>query len=375
MTENPGNSTFSVVVVDDDPVIQLSTTRLLRKEGYTVAEASSGAEGEALIRKIRPDLVLLDVNLGDADGRDLCKSLRNEPELKNTFLVLVSNSSKTTDDQVRGLNEGADGYIVRPIENRELVARVKAYLRIAAAEHKLRETIDALQKSEVRYQKLAQHLEAVLENEYVFLANELHDDLGQMFTVIKIDLAEIEKDAICPPGTKARIQKLQNLLSEGVLGVHSLCRRLRPGALDDMGLEESLIGLVDDWQQCNKVTCDFCADIDEETLSDGIRTAVFRLVQEALTNVSRYAKASKVEIRLVSDKQTVRVSVADNGCGMEADAKNKPASFGLLGMRERVEALGGELHIETALGAGVRIEGTIPLNRKGPDLPSLSRPT
>lgn len=141
---------FTIAVIDDDPSIRLATTRLLRKEGYTVTEAANGADGETLIRTTAPDLVLLDVNLGDADGRDLCKMLRKEPALKNTFFVLVSNVMTTADDQARGLNDGADGYITRPIENRELLARVKAYLRVTAAERERRDALAALRKSQAK---------------------------------------------------------------------------------------------------------------------------------------------------------------------------------------------------------------------------------
>lgn len=150
MTEILENSSFTIAVVDDDPAIRLSTTRLLRKKGYTVVEAANGAEGEALIGETLPDLVLMDVNLGDADGRDLCKALKNEPEMGNTFFVLISNVMTTTEDQVQGLDGGADGYITRPIENRELLARINAFQRIAAGERTLRDTIERLQISEAK---------------------------------------------------------------------------------------------------------------------------------------------------------------------------------------------------------------------------------
>jgi DNA-binding response OmpR family regulator len=146
--DNRLNSGFKVAIVDDDPTIRLSTTRLLSKNGYTVFEAANGTDGEALIREKKPDLVLMDVHLGDIDGRDLCQSLRGDPTLKTTCFVLISNSATTTDDQVRGLDEGADGYIVRPIENRELLARVNAYRRVVEAWHEQQKALEALQKSE-----------------------------------------------------------------------------------------------------------------------------------------------------------------------------------------------------------------------------------
>ncbi|MFA7256438.1 MAG: PAS domain S-box protein [Kiritimatiellales bacterium] len=223
---------------------------------------------------------------------------------------------------------------------------------------------EILKASEVRYQMLAQHLEAVREEERKRLSRELHDDIGQILTALKIDLAILNDHCSCSHGIKQKMEGMQRLLSEGIQNAHLLCRRLRPGALDDLCLEDALFGLMDDWKQRNAVEYTLCVDIEDEMLSDAVRTAVFRMVQEALTNVSRYAGASNVEIHLVSDGQVFTVSVSDNGSGMEEGAEDKSTSFGLLGMRERIEALGGTLHIESAPGKGTRIEGVIPLKNQ-----------
>jgi signal transduction histidine kinase len=227
-----------------------------------------------------------------------------------------------------------------------------------------RQAQDALEASKALYQKLSQHLETVREEERTSLARELHDEIGQILTAIKIDLVTME-DKNDDEQTVKKKKDMGKLLSEGIQTVHSLCRQLRPGALDDLGLEEAIIGLVDDWKRRSETECTVCADIDEDALSDEIKTAVFRIVQESLTNVSRYARASKVEINLVADVQNLHFSIADNGRGFDAGAEQKPTSFGLLGMHERVQVLGGTLHVESSPGKGARIEGTIPLPRKG----------
>ena len=219
-----------------------------------------------------------------------------------------------------------------------------------------------LSREHVRH--LVQNLETAREKEHKYFADRLHDELGQILTAIKIDLAAVA-DCSGEGPLKEKIGETQSLLSKGILGVHSLCHELRPGSLDDLGLEETLLGLVEDWRKSNRAECDFCAEIDEAALSDEIRTAVFRIVQEALTNVSCHAKASKVWINLVTDEQTLRLSVADNGRGMEPGTENKLTSFGLLRMREQLEALGGKLNIESSPGKGTRLEGTVPLTKKG----------
>jgi PAS domain S-box-containing protein len=220
-------------------------------------------------------------------------------------------------------------------------------------------------RAEERIRLLAQHLETVREEERKRIARELHDDIGQILTAIKIDMVGVQADCHCEGSSKGKIAGIQQLLLDGIQSVHTLCRQLRPGALDDLDLSDALEGLIDDWKLRNRVECTICSDVDDGALSDEIKTAVFRMVQEALTNVSRYAQASKVEINLVADEQAINVTITDDGRGMAPGAADKPTSFGLLGMRERLEALGGELDIESFLGKGTRIEGTIPLSPKG----------
>jgi len=225
--------------------------------------------------------------------------------------------------------------------------------------------ITGRRKAEERIRLLAEHLQEVREEERKRIARELHDDIGQILTAIKIDLVGVQTDCRCEGNAKRKMADIQKLLLDGIQSVHTLCRQLRPGALDDLDLSDALEGLMEDWKVRNLVECEMCADVDDEALSDEVKTAVFRMVQEALTNVSRYAQASKVEIHLVADEQAINVTITDNGRGMEPGAIDKPTSFGLLGMRERIENLGGELGIESAPGKGTRIEGTIPLSKKG----------
>jgi PAS domain S-box-containing protein len=225
--------------------------------------------------------------------------------------------------------------------------------------------ITSRKQAEERIRDLVQHLEEIREVEHKRISRELHDEIGQTLTALKIDLIVLKDECNCQSKVKDRMGDMQKLLNEGIQSIHSLCSRMRPSALDDIGLAEALSGLAGDWKQRNQLTCNLYIDIDDEALSDDLRTTVFRMVQESLTNVSRYAKASKVDINLVADEQTLHISIADDGCGMEAGAENKQTSFGLLGMRERVEKLGGTLHIESEPGKGTRIDGSIPLSVGG----------
>jgi signal transduction histidine kinase/CheY-like chemotaxis protein len=136
-----------ILVVDDEPLLRDITSRLLQGSGYQVAEASTGQECLSSIAEDRPDLVLLDVVLPDIDGIELCKHIKSDPEQADIYVVLLSSSRTASDVQARGLEEGADGYIARPISNREFLARVQSLLRIKRTEEALRESRQFLQST------------------------------------------------------------------------------------------------------------------------------------------------------------------------------------------------------------------------------------
>jgi PAS domain S-box-containing protein len=152
MTEGKGSRLDTrILVIDDEPLLLRATSRLLAEAGYQVLEAAAGREGLRLARETRPDLVLLDVMLPDMDGLEVCRRLKVDTELANTFVVLLSGKRIDSGNQAEGLEEGADDYIVRPVSNREFLARVGAMLRIRRAEkmrrvqmHKLQERVKEL---------------------------------------------------------------------------------------------------------------------------------------------------------------------------------------------------------------------------------------
>ena len=144
------NQSIKVLIVDDDPEVLFATSRIVKSAGYEVFEAITGTECMATAREIRPDLILLDVVLPDVDGIQLCKDIKSDPALNATFIVLISGSKTSSLEQADGLDVGADGYIARPISNRELKARVNAMARIYVAERERDQLIvelkDALSK-------------------------------------------------------------------------------------------------------------------------------------------------------------------------------------------------------------------------------------
>jgi len=216
---------------------------------------------------------------------------------------------------------------------------------------------------------LAQKCMAVQEEERRYLARELHDELGQCITAIQAD-AEIIQDlsGACDSRLKASAGAIQGVSSRIYEVVHSLMLRYRPGVLDDLGLAETIRDEVNGWQarQPDTVyTLNFNGDLD--ALGEDLNMCVYRIVQECLTNIAKYARATSVHIDIavaqVGSMQQLRVEVQDNGVGFDPHARG--GGFGLVGMRERVEAQQGEFTLTTAPGNGTRIKVVLPLNGTG----------
>jgi DNA-binding response OmpR family regulator len=149
------NKQFTVLVTDDGPEIRLMSTMLLRRAGYEVLEASTGQECLDVVRAHHPDLVLLDVMLPDITGIQVCRQIKNDESLKDIFVILASGIQVSSENQAEGLDIGADGYIIRPISNKEFLARVQAGERIKKAE-------DTLREKEIQQQTLISQLEEAL---------------------------------------------------------------------------------------------------------------------------------------------------------------------------------------------------------------------
>jgi signal transduction histidine kinase len=212
-----------------------------------------------------------------------------------------------------------------------------------------------------------QHLIGLQEEEYRRLARELHDEMGQTLTAIHTDAALIAKHAEGQLEVISRSAEAIRSAVEHLFGVtRSMIHRLRPSILDDLGLAAALETIVSEWQVRRPgLPCRLTLEGEIDELGEGINITVFRLVQEGLTNVLRHAAASRVHVAVSCQRSrdgVVQVLVEDDGRGMEIKGVlTSGRRFGLRGMRERVEGIGGRLDIDSAPGKGLRLRATIPL--------------
>jgi signal transduction histidine kinase len=209
-----------------------------------------------------------------------------------------------------------------------------------------------------RLTELATYLQQAVEAERERLARELHDELGALLTAAKLDVARLKSKL---PANAAepleRIQHLTETLNQGIALKRQIVEDLRPSSLSNLGLVAALEILSREFSKRSEIPVH--ADIERVDMNEVSELTFYRLVQEALTNIGKHAKASEITITLSHHLHYAEVTVTDNGVGFDL-AQIPSTSHGLVGMRHRVEALGGRLEINTAPGRGTRVTGTIP---------------
>lgn len=225
-----------------------------------------------------------------------------------------------------------------------------------------REAEEALHRSRERLRALGAHHERLVEDERARIAREIHDELGQYLTTLRLDAAMLELGCAGEhPRMAERLGAMKKLIDETIQSVRRVATALRPKALD-LGLDSGLEWLVEDFERRHAVPCALHLPDDGLTRIDDARaTLVFRIVQEALTNVARHARAGAVEVRVDMHDDELRLQVRDDGCGFSPTATCSAGTYGLFGMQERAMVFGGTLDIDSAPGRGTTVRLRVPL--------------
>ena len=222
------------------------------------------------------------------------------------------------------------------------------------AQEKIKHTSEQLRQ-------LALHLQTIREEERKRIGREIHDELGQQVTAIKMDVAWIEKNM--PEQTTAVKNKLKNiieLLDGSNTSIRRILTELRSGILDDHDLLEAIKRLGKQFSNNTGIPVKFMFPHNDIKTSVPIANCIYRLYQEAFTNITRYGKASEVFVTLESHDQVITAIIEDNGIGFDPASIQDNKSFGILGMKERVLSLGGDFELISSPGAGTKIRVTLP---------------
>ena len=367
---------IKVLVVEPDSITARDLREMLHSFGYTVTSiVSTGEDALEKAKKESPDLLLLDITLpGKLDGIQTGHRFRR---LHNIPIIYVTTQSDEKTLQKAKLAE-PNGYILKPIDERELQIAVEIALRTHAkvkkAEKALRESEtsfrrfeEELKRSQDELRKLSHHLHFARERESKRIAREIHDELGQALTALKMELTWISNNL---PLThelhrlvSAKAKSMSSLVDSTIKKVQRIASELRPGVLDDLGLVPAIEWLAQDFGRRTKIKCLTNLASFDYDLNPECSTAVFRILQEALTNVTRHARASRIRLSLKEKKGTMELKIRDNGKGIKEKAIFSPDSLGLIGMRERLRPFQGEIQIKGIPDKGTTLTINLPIER------------
>ena len=353
---------------------------------FKVYTAQRGLEGIELAKKEQPDAILLDIIMPGMDGYEVCERLKNDILTKHIPVIMIT--AIRTDSQVHGkaLEKGAEALFSKPIDLEQLATHLDFVLTSKEEEHQLRTDKEKLEElvqartkeitrtnkklrleiserklTDQKFRDLTKHIEEVREKERARIALDLHDDLGQRLTALNMDVAWIRKQlSENQSEIFDKTNAMTELLNETIRTVQKISSELRPSILDDLGLVAVIEWQLDEFTRNSSIdtiekNLPEYLDVDEE-----VSITMFRIMQEALTNIIRHAHASVISVGLYSKNGMLKLVITDNGFGISDEALENQYSYGLMGMKERASSHGGEVSIIGNKEGGTKIIVTIP---------------
>lgn len=250
----------------------------------------------------------------------------------------------------------------REIERREALERV-----LEQSERHFGQLLQKSARMQDHLRRLSHEILIAQEAERKRISRELHDRVAQALLAINIKLAVLQKDAtVNIAGLKKTLAGTQRLLNHSLSAVHSFAREMRPPLLDDLGLTHALQAYAKDFTRRTRIPTRFTVFAGVDTLNGEKQTVLYRVIQEALTNVAKHAKATQVDVRIKKHGGSVRMDIHNDGKAFRVERALFPVKInrlGLLGMRERVEMVGGRFSIESAPGQGTTVRAEIPFRK------------
>ncbi|MGE5894836.1 MAG: response regulator [bacterium] len=396
-----------LLVDDDEDYIVLFRDLVTRGMGGMIPAAdtaSSFSDALSLIDEASYDVLLFDYSLGAETGIDLLRAVRIRGVETPVILLTGAGDEEVA---VAAMKAGASDYLVKSRITTELLANSIRYainihekeLQRRRAEEELRKAKDDLERRvqertmelirsnqeleaeiarrikigdelisyQERLHNLYAHLQTLREEERAKVAMEIHDELGQSLTALKMDAAWISEKYKDHERIFEKGRSMVEVIDETIRTVKRICTELRPSILDHFGLTAAIEWHAGEFEKKTGIKCEVTVEPENIAVDRDQTTALFRIFQEALTNVLRHAKATRVSTGLRQRSGRIVLEIRDNGIGITEDEMSKPNSFGLLGMRERLHPLCGTLTIIGERNTGTMLTVSIPVDdRRSP---------
>jgi len=366
----------SILVIDDEKANVRLLEIILCRAGYSnIYSTIDSRQSLALFRDSQPDIVLLDLAMPHMDGFAVMEQLHQEMA-GNSVPILVLTADVTSTTKHKALQGGAKDYITKPLDEIEVLLRIhnllETRLHSVLLETRVRERTQELENSREQLRALTASLSAMIEEERTQISRNVHDVLGQALTKLKMDVAWVEEKLITSrfesdDPIRQKTSFMLQCLETTIESVQQIAANLRPALLDDCGLEAAIEWQLQDFRERSHIECDYVSSLGDIQLPPELETSVFRILQEALTNIVRHASASKVSILLEENAGQLVLEVQDNGRGMSEPVLSTTGtkSLGLLGMQERARLVGGEVIINSLVGKGTTVTVRVPLHSDG----------
>lgn len=356
---NAPDAALGLIVVEDSELDYDLLIAMLMREGMRprAVRVEEEAGMRAAFAAGRIDAVITDHNLPRFDS---FASLRVARSVDSDIPVIVLSGEMSEELAVATLHAGADDFVLKTRMFR-IAAALQKSLGAAAARREARAAAAALAESEARLHGLTQHLEHAKEEERRAIAQEIHDDIGGALTALKFEVARLgrELEARDCEGS-GRLAAIRELLESAVIASHRIQHALRPAVLD-AGLVAAFEWLARGFGERSGLAIDFQTNREEFEIEPDRAAALYRVAQEALTNVRKHAHgATRVHVQLFALADAVTLEIADDGAGFESGALEATPGFGVRGMIERARGLGGWAEVSSSHGRGTTVMFSIP---------------
>lgn len=354
-----------ILLIEDNPGDIRFVEELLKEFDAHNCELSAVPrlrDGISHAVEYRPDIILLDLSLPDSIGLDTFhKMFDAHPQIP----IIILTGLKDEDLAINAIRSGAQDYLVKGKFDEVLLYRAMQYAverkRIEAA---LRESEEKYRASQLQLQNLAARLQDIREEERKKIAREVHDELGQLLTGIRLQLTLLERDT---GDNQERIDNLYVIIDQAIQSVKRIASELRPVILDVLGLSAAIEWQTTEFQAATGTECALSSTPDADDAAGDISIAIFRIYQEVLTNIARHAQASNVRVHLSRTNGHIELEVSDDGIGIDKSVVSNRESLGLLGMKERARQLNGNIKIEKGKESGTVVFLRVPWKPNGKD--------
>ena len=354
-----------ILLVDDTLDALKMLTALLHRRGYDVRGVTTGSAALMGATAQPPDLILLDINMPGMNGYEVCQRLKANPQTRNIPIIFLSALDEAF-DKVKAFSAGGADYIVKPFQVEEVFARIENQLAVQRLQTRLSQRNNQLQSAEGELSKALEKSQSLNDRiaemaaleERNRIAREIHDSLGHALVALNIQLeAALTLWPIDIEQAYVSLKEAKQLGSNALSSVRTSVADIRTDALQGKILEQALDTLLSEFQSATQIRP--TVDIDlAYPFPNAVNVAVYRIVQEGLTNICKHAEATAVHLKLTTTQQDLQLLLKDNGSGFCLDAQR--SGFGLQGMQERSAALGGQLALISDRGEGCRIAASFP---------------